>query len=73
MYMTSIRPINPGFREGDQVVLALGSHQGTCGVFLRIRESGDWADITENNGQVRHHPLAWLAHAPSASTTSRRQ
>jgi hypothetical protein len=71
--MTSIRPIPPGFKEGDEVVLALGSHQGTCGVFLRIRESGDWADITERNGQVRHHPLAWLAHAPGASTTSRSQ
>jgi hypothetical protein len=42
-------------------------------VFLRIRESGDWADITERNGQVRHHPLAWLTHAPGASSTTRKQ
>jgi hypothetical protein len=63
MNMTSIRPIAAGFREGDEVVLALGSYQGTPGVFLRLRESGAWADIHERNGAVRQHPVAWLAHA----------
>jgi hypothetical protein len=28
----------PKFREGDQVVLARGSYQGSLGVFLRFRE-----------------------------------
>ena len=51
------------FREGDQVVLAEGSYQGTPGVFLRLREDVKWADITERDGSVRSHPIAWLAHS----------
>ncbi len=53
----------PAFREGDQVVLARGSHQGSLGVFLRLREDTRWADITERNGSVRSHPVEWLAHS----------
>ena len=52
-----------GFREGDEVVLASGTHQGTAGVFLRLRNDANWADITERNGSVRSHPVAWLAHS----------
>jgi hypothetical protein len=51
------------FHEGDQVVLAEGSYQGTPGVFLRLREDVKWADITERDGSVRSHPVAWLAHS----------
>jgi len=51
------------FHEGDQVVLAEGSYQGTPGVFLRLREDVKWADITERDGSVRSHPIAWLAHS----------
>jgi len=65
--MTTIRPISPGFREGDQVVLAQGSHQGTLGVFLRLREDANWADIRERNGDVRCHPVIWLARSTSAT------
>jgi hypothetical protein len=53
----------PAFHEGDQVVLAEGSYQGTPGVFLRLREDVKWADITERDGSVRSHPIAWLAHS----------
>jgi hypothetical protein len=56
-------PVTPTFCEGDQVVLALGSYQGTSGIFLRLKCDVNWADITELNGEVRSHPVAWLAHA----------
>jgi hypothetical protein len=65
--MTTIRPVSPGFCEGDEVVLALGSHQGTLGVFLRLREDPSWADIRERNGDVRSHPVIWLARSTSAT------
>jgi hypothetical protein len=53
------------FREGDEVVLANGTYQGTMGVFLRLREDVKWADIKERNGSVRSHPVLWLAHSAS--------
>lgn len=65
--MMSIRHAALTFREGDEVVLAQGTYQGTLGIFLRLREDGNWADITERNGDVRSHPVIWLAH--SLSTT----
>jgi hypothetical protein len=63
--MTSIKPVGVGFHEGDEVVLASGTYQGTSGVFLRLREDVKWADITERNGSIRSHPVAWLAHSGS--------
>jgi hypothetical protein len=54
----------PAFHEGDKVVLATGTYQGTSGIFLRLREYTAWADITEPNGSIRSHPVAWLAHEP---------
>jgi hypothetical protein len=57
------RPVELPFREGDQVVLAEGSYQGTVGVFLRLLADTNWADITEPHGRVRCHPVAWLAHS----------
>ena len=54
------------FREGDAVVLAHGTYQGTLGVFLRLRADVNWADIMELNGDVRSHPVIWLAHSASA-------
>jgi hypothetical protein len=51
------------FRDGDEVVLAEGTYQGTPGRFLRLRTDTAWADIEERNGVVRNHPVAWLAHA----------
>jgi hypothetical protein len=51
------------FCEGDEVVLARGPYTGTPGVFLRSRADIKWADITERSGNVRSHPLEWLARA----------
>jgi len=72
--MTSIRFVHlpasavpPEFREGDEVVLAQGTYQGTPGVFLHLREDINWADIAERNGSIRCHPVAWLAHAATAT------
>jgi len=57
------------FREGDEVVLAEGTYQGTPGVFLRLTDDANWAEITERNGIVRSHPLVWLAHPHRSDTT----
>jgi hypothetical protein len=51
------------FRQGDRVVLALGTYQGTGGTFLGLKEDPKWADITEDSGRVRCHPVEWLAHS----------
>ena len=64
--MISTRLVGPVFREGDEVVLAKGTYPGTPGVFLRLREDVNWADITERNGSIRSHPVAWLAHSTGA-------
>jgi hypothetical protein len=61
--MMSARPVGPAFHEGDEVVLAEGTYQGTPGVFLRLTKDANWADISERNGSIRQHPMAWLAHA----------
>jgi hypothetical protein len=61
--MIKNRYTGPEFKSGDEVILALGSYQGTLGVFLNLREDPNWADILERTGKVRSHPLAWLAHA----------
>lgn len=65
-HVLSTRPAGATFREGDEVVLAEGTYQGTPGVFLRLREDVNWADIAERNGCVRSHPVAWLAHSAGA-------
>jgi hypothetical protein len=59
--MMNKQHIATSFREGDALVLEEGSYQGTLGVFLRLREDVKWADITERNGNVRSHPVEWLA------------
>lgn len=56
----------PTFLEGDEVVLVAGSYPGTRGVFLRLKEDMNWADITERNGIVRSHPVIWMAHSDGA-------
>jgi hypothetical protein len=58
------------FREGDNVVLAEGTYQGTLGVFIRLRQDVNWAEIRERNGVVRC-PVAWLQHPdPQGNTVS---
>jgi hypothetical protein len=63
--MMSAGPAESTFREGEEVVLADGTYRGTLGVFLRLREDANWADITERNGVIRSHPVIWLAHSAS--------
>lgn len=62
-----LKPVRPEFREGDEVVLAEGTYQGTPGVFLHLRKDVKWADIAERNGRIRSHPVAWLAHSMDAA------
>jgi hypothetical protein len=61
--MTNTQPVVRDFREGDKVVLAEGTYQGTPGVFLRLRPDTQWADITEPDGAIHSHPVAWMAHS----------
>jgi hypothetical protein len=66
--MISNRPaVSVVFREGDEVVLGEGTYQGTMGVFVRFRQDVNWADITERNGSIRCHPVAWLEHSTGAA------
>ena len=68
--MMSAQPAGPTFREGDEVVLAKGSYQGTLGVFLHVKEDTNWADIRERNGAIRSHPVIWLAHSAIPRSTN---
>jgi hypothetical protein len=61
--MTTIRPVAPGFRKGEAVIVARGTYPGTRGVFLSLRADPAWADIEESGGETRSHPVAWLDHA----------
>jgi len=68
------------FQAGDNVFLAEGPYQGTPGVFLKLREDVNWADITERNGKVLRHPVKWLRHgdfvpsrSPERSSESQRR
>ena len=66
--MTNTKLAAPGFREGDAVVLAEGTYQGTLGLFLRLKDDSNWADIVESSGRTRSHPVAWLAPAGANQT-----
>lgn len=66
--MIHTRRVGPVFREGDQVVLAEGTYQGTLGVFVRLNDDVNWATVTERNGSVRSHPVVWLAHSTGATS-----
>ena len=65
--MMDIKPAEKPFFEGDEVVLAKGSYQGTLGVFIKLRQDARWADIRERNGDTRCHPVEWLAHSTGAA------
>lgn len=68
--MIGTKTVDPVFREGERVVLAEGTYQGTTGVFRRLRADVNWADITERDGSIRSHPVAWLAHSAGAIPVS---
>lgn len=68
--MMSTQPAGPTFHEGDEVVLAKGSYQGTLGIFLRLKDDTNWADIRERNGVIRSHPVIWLRGAKPISASA---
>lgn len=59
--MTTSKPVPPVFHQGDQVIIAKGNNEGAIGVFLRLRPDTNWAEIADRNGNMRSHPVAWLA------------
>jgi hypothetical protein len=61
--MNNAKVTSTTFCQGDEVVLVHGSYQGTRGIFFRLKVDSQWADITERNGTIRSHPVAWLAHS----------
>jgi hypothetical protein len=69
--MTNSGATRSTFREGDEVVLVSGTYPGTRGVFLRLKEDVNWADIRECNGEIRSHPVIWLAYAAKVDPVSR--
>ena len=68
--MINTKPVGRAFLEGDEVVMTEGTYQGTRGVFLGLRKDVNWADITERNGIVRSHPVAWMGHSAEAIPVS---
>ena len=68
--MMSTQSADLAFREGDAVVLAEGTYQGTSGVFLRLREDASCAHIAQQDGVTRSHPVSWLAHCAGAPRIS---
>jgi len=66
--MTTVRPIAAGFQQGEAVVLARGTYQGTRGIFLHLNADPNWAEIEESGGNVWSHPVAWLEHSTKTVT-----
>jgi hypothetical protein len=57
------RPSVQTFHKADAVVLTKGSYEGTIGTFLNLKDDDPkWADILEQNSEVRSHPVEWLQH-----------
>ena len=71
-FVQPLQPADPrDFRNGDKVVLAKGSYQGTLGTFLNFKDDDPhWADIREENLDVRSHPVEWLQHQPGTGGAS---
>jgi hypothetical protein len=65
--MTNEKRVEKVFHEGDEVVLARGTYQGTLGIFERLRADVNWAEIAERDGAVRCHPVAWLELSTSST------
>ncbi len=59
--MKNISSANPAFREGDEVVLALGSYQGTLSVFLRLRTPTGRTSASATATSEVTQPSGWLA------------
>ena len=70
--MSGVKLDGPVFCEGDGVVLSFGPYQGTPGVFLRLTEDANWAEIAERNGSIRSHPVDWLVPFAAVDSSSAR-
>jgi len=67
--MMNVKPATQVFNTGDEVVVTRGTYQsseGSHGVFLRLREDANWADVTARDGTISSHPVQWLAHSQTA-------
>ena len=51
--------------------MAEGAYQGTTGIFIALRADCAWADITEPNGNIRRHPVAWMSYTAGPSFNSK--
>jgi hypothetical protein len=51
---------NPKFHPSDEVVLAEGPHKYVRGIFLRLKDDVEWAEIQEPNGAISSHPVEWM-------------
>ena len=51
--MTSDEPVGTVFREGDPVVLASGTYQGTTGCFVRLKKG---RQLGRHQGAQWQHP-----------------
>lgn len=71
--MMNVKPATQVFHPGDEVVITRGTYQsseGSHGVFLRLREDANWADVTARDGSVSSHPVEWLAHSQDEDQVS---
>jgi len=57
------------FIKGNKIVLAEGTYQGTRGVFVAYKDDENWADLLEENGCVRCHPVGWMKADTSQNLT----
>jgi len=48
------------FVVGERVRLVAGTYGGTCGRFEGVCADPGWAQIREDSGRVRNHPMEWL-------------
>jgi hypothetical protein len=65
LHFQTVRPsepvATPTFQKGDGVFLSMGTYQGTIGTFLHFKDDNpNWADILEQDLQVRTHPVELL-------------
>jgi len=68
LHFQTLRPSEPvaipTFQKGDGVFLPMGPYQGTIGTFLNFKDDDShWADVIEQDLQVRSHLVAALLPA----------
>jgi hypothetical protein len=59
--MNAVHTTDRHFRADEPVVVLYeGMYNGLSGRFLGLRTDPNWADIQEQNGQIRSHPVVWM-------------